>query len=119
MIILDRTNDSNRAQNLEMQLHRVRRRMKLRCQEQTHIAFPPGSRLLHLAELLIDRKNYEQVFLAIVADWHAEYFEALDNQRGYLKLLFIRARYTWGLLKAVGLIVSFSSFASLRKSLSL
>lgn len=62
----------------------------------------PGSRLLALVEYLYSPKTVEGVFKPIIADWRTEYFDALKegNRR---KAAWIRVRYTFGFVMAMGL----------------
>lgn len=57
------------------------------------IATPPGIHLLRFTELVFSTTSQEQIFKPLVADWHVEYFEALDQKRGLLKFFFISARH--------------------------
>ncbi len=66
---------------------------------------PPGSLMLHLAEIVVSKKKFERDCMAALADWHEEYFEALDQKRGNTKMAAIRIRHTWAFLKATGCLV--------------
>ena len=70
--------------------------------QQHKVQRPPGSLMLRLAEILISKKKYERDCKAALADWHEEYFEALDQKRGKAKMASIRIRHTWAFCKATG-----------------
>ena len=71
----------------------------------TNVELPPGSTLSEIAELLLSPKKYERDIQSALADWHEEYFEALNQGRGKAKMAAIRIRHTWAFLKATGLLV--------------
>ena len=77
------------------------------------IELPPGTKLSKLAELLISPKRYERDVQAALADWHAEYFDALDQKRGRVKMAFIRIRYTWAFFKAAGWLLGLETAGKL------
>ena len=81
------------------------------------IAMPPGYYLLKAAEILISKERYEHDCMAAIADWHEEYFEALDQERSRLKMALIRIRHTWGIVKAVGLLSIFQAIGKIAEKL--
>ena len=73
--------------------------------------------MLWIAELLVSKERYERDCMAAIADWRHEYYEALDQERGRAKMASIRARHTWGILKAIGLLSFFQAIGTLTKKL--
>ena len=71
-------------------------------QTQPKIDLPPGSLMSRIAEILVSKKRFERDCIAALADWHEEYFEALDQERGKAKMASIRVRHTWAFFKAAG-----------------
>jgi len=66
------------------------------------ISLPPGRRLLKFADFFSSAKSMELVFRPLVADWHHEYFDALNERREW-KARWISIRNCWDFAKAFGL----------------
>jgi len=80
---------------------------------QRRIQRPPGSLLLRVAETLVGKKRFERDCMAALADWHEEYFEALDQERGRAKMTAIRIRHTYAFLRATGWLVGLETAGKL------
>ena len=76
------------------------------------IELPPGHFLLGGVEKIFSPKTY-RACEEVIADWHQEYFEALDANRGKVKMTFIRIRHTSAFLKALGLLSIFQVIGKL------
>jgi len=66
------------------------------------IVLPPGAWLSKLAMKIISEERYEREVQPALADWHMEYFEALDQGRGRVRMASIRIRNSWAFFKATG-----------------
>lgn len=62
----------------------------------------PGARLLSIVEFFYSPATVEETFKSIVADWQAEYFDALSRKRRW-KARWISVRYTCRFVHAMGL----------------
>lgn len=62
----------------------------------------PGTNLLFLVDFFFSPRIVELTFKPILADWHAAYFEAL-NQGRIWKARWISVRYRYAFIKAMGL----------------
>ncbi len=62
----------------------------------------PGYKLLKIADFFFSRKTVALTFTPLIADWHSEYFEALNENRRW-KARWISGRYLWAFAKAFGL----------------
>ena len=60
----------------------------------------PGSQWLKISKFLYSPKTQKEVFELIVADWHEEYFEALNKKENW-KARWINVRYTYAFLVAM------------------
>lgn len=80
---------------------------------QVKLTRPPGQRLLRVTSLLFSPKTIALTFKPLIADWHAEYFEAIKNGH-HLHARLISLRYYWYYAKACGL----SKFAKLFKAVA-
>jgi hypothetical protein len=74
---------------------------------QIGLVFPPGSRLICLAEFLLTQKSYHEIVVPIISDMREEYFEALSQNRIW-KARWVRVRGTWSFFAALGLDRFFS-----------
>jgi hypothetical protein len=81
---------------------RVRTRKRLEMPHATHLARAPGYRLLKFAHFFFSSKTVNLTFGPLVADWHSEYFEAL-NEQCYWRARMVSVRYIWAFAKAAGL----------------
>jgi len=75
---------------------------------------PPGSLLLGITDFFFSKKTVALTFKPLIADWQAEYFEALEEKR-YCKARWVSVRYYWAFAKACGL----SKFVGFFKTLGL
>jgi hypothetical protein len=75
----------------------------LRDRDGGQLVKPPGQTYLKIVEYVVSKKMYQSTFEPLVADWQEEYFEALDQKRGRVKLFFVDVRYKWAFAKACGL----------------
>lgn len=73
----------------------------------------PGIRLLQVADFFFSAKTVEETFKPAVADWHAEYFETLKQNR-FIKARWINVRYTYRFILAMGLSKVFSVIKSFK-----
>src|ERR1044072_1750745 len=76
------------------------------------ISAAPGSSLLSLVEFLFSPYTVEHTFKPIVADWRTEFFDALHKGR-YWKARWVRVRYTFSFVMAMGLSKVFSLVRSI------
>ena len=95
----------------------VRSELWIDVNPQLRIQRPPASLMLRLAEILVSKKRYERDCMAALADWHEEYFEALDQKRGKMKMAAIRIRHTWAFFKATGWLVGLETVGKLMTKL--
>ena len=63
----------------------------------------PGSKLIHLADLLYSRKSMDEVLQPAIDDMRTEYFDALAVGRPG-KARWVRVRGTWAFLSAAALL---------------
>lgn len=73
----------------------------------------PGTKLLLIVDFFYSPKAVEETFKPTIADWHAEYFEALKQEK-FLKARWISVRYTYRFVLAMGLSQVFSIIKSFR-----
>src|SRR5579863_4764551 len=69
------------------------------------IIAPPGRRLWQLAEFLCTKKTYNSIFCPLMAEFHHEYFEALNEGRSW-RARWVRVLYFGAFFKSAGLNVS-------------
>ena len=81
------------------------------------LVLPPGQLFLKISEILVSKKRYEQSCLPAIADWREEYYEALDQNRSWVKFTAIRIRHTWAFAKTLLLLGLFAALGKLIKSM--
>lgn len=67
------------------------------------IVRPPGYRELGLISFFVSPQKIENVYEPIIADWNVEYYEALSKSKPVIRVFFIRVRYMYALISALGL----------------
>jgi len=81
------------------------------------IMLPPGTHMCRFVERWFSPEKYEKVCKSVIADWHSEYFEALDQKRGPFKMAAIRIRYTYAFINMLGLLSFFQTVGKIAKKL--
>lgn len=71
---------------------------------QSLVVHPPGMSMLKLARVIYSDKYAKEQFEPAVADWHSEYFDALESNASRPKMFFVRLRNTWAILKLFGIV---------------
>jgi hypothetical protein len=71
------------------------------------IVRPPGTLLLHLAEFCASRKTYERVYVELIADLQAEYFDAVAaGRRGKASWVRLRGYFSFASTALVTIVRS-------------
>lgn len=70
--------------------------------KQKNIQPAPGSLWMRFTEFFYSKKFVEGTIKPTIADWHCEYFEALQEKREW-KARWINVRYHWAMIKTLGL----------------
>lgn len=85
---------------------------------QTRIELPPGATMLQVTKIFVSKKHYERVLEPVIADWRAEYFEAVDENAHWLTFASIRVRNVFYFLTSLGLLGAAKLLLKLIKSIS-
>lgn len=72
----------------------------IRLLEAFRIKRPPGSNLLTIADFLFHKETVDSVFMQIVCDWRAEYFEVLAEKRN-IKARWVSTRWRYSFYVAM------------------
>ena len=79
---------------------------------------PPGSKLMVVARIFLNAKTVDRECASALADWHEEYFKALDSNAPDVQIYAINVRHTFAFLKAAGLLGIFRLIGKLLEKLA-